>query len=273
MHSLQIQLLTNHHRMIQELEIKYMSHINQLLKQKNEILMKMQQLFSQQMDRINQTISHPNSQINLSNLIHTQQKCLMFKKENMIKYPPKYDDLNIMPTFASVKYEDRLDRIPKKSKEEIAEIQQKYPINKTVIIPKKEPKTPSPKLKMKRPRLNKTTKKKTIHECPYCTYTTKYQSNLSSHIKTHTGEKPYACTHMECIKRFATSQSLMDHLKRHIGDKRHKCEYCDKYFVTTSELKSHTRIHTGEKPYKCKYCKKRFSHTASVRYHISHYHV
>lgn len=49
-----------------------------------------------------------------------------------------------------------------------------------------------------------------LHQCPFCAYSTVYQNNLTKHVRTHTGEKPFVCT----LCRFRTSQNSS--LKRHM---------------------------------------------------------
>ena len=46
--------------------------------------------------------------------------------------------------------------------------------------------------------------------CPFCMKFTKTKSNMEMHIRTHTGEQPFSCTHCE----FACNRSSS--LKRHM---------------------------------------------------------
>ncbi|XP_050687078.1 broad-complex core protein isoforms 1/2/3/4/5-like isoform X6 [Eriocheir sinensis] len=82
-----------------------------------------------------------------------------------------------------------------------------------------------------------TISRKTLH-CTYCFYTTNMKANLSRHIRTHTGEKPYSCT------------------------------YCPYRTSTKPNLKTHMRTHTGEKPYACAFCPYRAAQRVTLKHHV-----
>jgi len=94
--------------------------------------------------------------------------------------------------------------------------------------------------------------------CNICAKAFKERKNLTSHMKTHTGVRPYSCN--ICAKAFFTSKHLKQHMMIHNDERNFQCDECGVAFKTPSNLKIHRRVHTGERPYKCDECPETFSY-------------
>lgn len=84
--------------------------------------------------------------------------------------------------------------------------------------------------------------KKRFCICRFCSKVFSSPANLESHLRTHTGERPYGCT------------------------------ICGKKFSQFWNLKIHKNIHTGERPYQCLLCAERFSDPSNLKKHQKRHH-
>ncbi|XP_037711507.1 zinc finger protein 271-like [Drosophila subpulchrella] len=150
-------------------------------------------------------------------------------------------------------------------KEEIRTNDTKEPHSKDVKV--KEEKTDHSDTKIKKDDVSKRSSGyNRKRQCPYCKKILSTHTNLVSHIRGHTGERPFKCS--SCPKEFKDATSLKKHEMIHTGCRPFKCSLCPKSYRVKHHIERHLMIHTGERPHPCKLCDKEFMDRYSLNRHM-----
>ncbi|XP_073807905.1 PR domain zinc finger protein 12 [Danio rerio] len=106
--------------------------------------------------------------------------------------------------------------------------------------------------------------KKRSEEAPAC------DSSPCSSSSSSCGSSSSSASRMRCVichRGFNSRSNLRSHMRIHTLDKPFVCRFCSRRFSQSSTLRNHVRLHTGERPYRCAVCQSAYSQLAGLRAH------
>ncbi|XP_072169245.1 uncharacterized protein [Diadema setosum] len=101
-------------------------------------------------------------------------------------------------------------------------------------------------------------------KCPHCDKVYVSMPALSMHIRTH----KLGCKCHICGKCFSRPWLLQGHIRTHTGERPFACPKCGKAFADKSNLRAHIQTHSTVKPYVCQKCNKAFALKSYLYKHV-----
>ncbi|KAI8588259.1 hypothetical protein BDZ88DRAFT_397549 [Geranomyces variabilis] len=82
--------------------------------------------------------------------------------------------------------------------------------------------------------------------------------------------KLYRCPSPTCAKMFTRRYNLQSHMRCHSGERPFICKYCQASFSRKHDLRRHARsLHSEQRPHKCAFCNLTFARSDALKRHLT----
>nr|XP_057940728.1 snail family zinc finger 1b [Doryrhamphus excisus] len=111
--------------------------------------------------------------------------------------------------------------------------------------------------------LTETTTSRPAFHCKHCPKEYTSLGALKMHIRSHT----LPCVCPTCGKAFSRPWLLRGHIRTHTGERPFACQHCNRAFADRSNLRAHLQTHSEVKKYQCGSCSRTFSRMSLLHKH------